>query len=69
MKEFETIRFDVDRCRIETQELRDWLAGKTDLTERKDVLPFFKARKQVFETPSTIARAVTHLERSGANEI
>ena len=47
MKEFETIRFDVDRCRIETQELRDWLARKTDLKERKDVLPFFKARKQL----------------------
>lgn len=47
MKEFETVRFDPEQCLRETLELRDWLAANAILEERKDVLPFFKARKQL----------------------
>jgi hypothetical protein len=47
MKEFEAVLFDPAECLRETPGLRDWLAANTSLEERKDVLPFFKARQQL----------------------
>jgi hypothetical protein len=46
-KEFEKIQFDSVRCRSEVLELRELLAKNQTLEERKNVLPFFKQRKQL----------------------
>ncbi len=44
MKKLEEVRFDSALCRKQLEELRAWLAGKVDLSERNDVLPFFRLR-------------------------
>jgi Domain of unknown function (DUF4263) len=46
-KEFQKIEFDPILCRKEAEELRDFLATNRELQERKQVLPFFKARLQL----------------------
>jgi len=47
MKEFETIDFDIEKCRIELSEFGTLLTSRPILKERDDILPFFKARKQL----------------------
>ncbi len=47
MKQFDTIRFDPEQCAHEAEELRALLAANVSLTERKQILPFFKARKHL----------------------
>lgn len=47
MKRLEEIAFDYALCRKQVEELRAWLAGKEELSERKDVLPFFRDRPQM----------------------
>jgi hypothetical protein len=47
MKDFEAVRFDPAQCLRETLELRDWLAAHPSLDERAEVLPFFRARRQL----------------------
>ncbi|WP_170189235.1 hypothetical protein [Geitlerinema sp. P-1104] len=42
MKNFEEINFDIAICRQELNELKQHLDNKTELKERKDVLPFFQ---------------------------
>jgi hypothetical protein len=44
MKKLEVIAFDPVLCRRQVEEFRSWLAGKVELSEREDVLPFFRAR-------------------------
>jgi len=44
MKKLEEIAFDFALCRKQFEEFRDLLAPGTDLSERDDVLPFFRAR-------------------------
>src|SRR4051812_16844827 len=44
MKKLEEILFDYARCRQQVEEFRSWLAGKDELSERGDVLPFFRDR-------------------------
>ncbi len=44
MKKLDPIAFDYPLCRTQFEDLRDWLAAKGDLSERDDVLPFFRAR-------------------------
>lgn len=44
MKAFTEIAFDAVRCHKEVLELRDLLAAKADLKEKKDILPFFRKR-------------------------
>lgn len=47
MKEFEEIIFDPAQCRVEVAALRKLLQSKRNLEERKDILNFFKKRKQL----------------------
>lgn len=47
MKNFEEINFDIAICRQELNELKQHLDNKTELKERKDVLPFFQKRKHL----------------------
>ncbi len=44
MKRLEEISFDFALCRKQVEELRAWLASKEELSERADVLPFFRDR-------------------------
>lgn len=44
MKRLEEIAFDYPLCRKQVAEFRTWLASKEDLSERGDVLPFFRRR-------------------------
>ena len=45
MKRLEPIAFDYAACRQQVEEFRTLLTNKDDLSERDDVLPFFKARR------------------------
>ncbi|MBI1918891.1 MAG: DUF4263 domain-containing protein [Planctomycetes bacterium] len=47
MKKLETIAFDYPRCQKQVEEFQAWLAGKDELSEHKDVRPFFQAREQM----------------------
>jgi hypothetical protein len=47
MKKLEPIAFDYALCRKQADEFRSWLAGKEELSERDDVLPFFQERQQL----------------------
>ncbi len=47
MKNFEEINFDIAICRQKLNELKQHLDNKTELKERKDVLPFFQKRKHL----------------------
>ena len=47
MKTFEGFTFDFTECRRQFEDLRAWLAGKSDLSERDDVLPFFQPRRHL----------------------
>jgi hypothetical protein len=44
MTEFTTISFNYRRCRKEVLELRDLLAARPTLGEKRDLLPFFRKR-------------------------
>ncbi len=47
MKTFDTLVFDPLRCRQEVAELRQWLAAHPVLDERRQILPFFRARRHL----------------------
>jgi hypothetical protein len=47
MKEFESVVFDPAKCRRELTAFGKLLASKANLSERHDILPFFKKRKQL----------------------
>ncbi len=47
MKQLEPITFDFGLCRQQVTELQTLLAGQDELSERKDVLPFFQDRHQM----------------------
>jgi hypothetical protein len=47
MKDFEHIRFDVKKCMKEISELKILLGSKLELSEKKDILPFFRQRKHL----------------------
>lgn len=47
MKEFKNFKFDPKVCRKELNELKFHLDSKSELNERKDVLPFFKNRQHL----------------------
>src|SRR5262245_41387722 len=62
MKKLEEIAVDYALCRRQVEEFRSWLAGKEELSERDDVLPFFRARPHLallfaMFNPWRIARA------------
>ena len=47
MKTFESFRFDSTGCRKEVAELRQWLAQHPILDEKRQILPFFRQRRQL----------------------
>ena len=47
MKAFETLVFDPIRCRQEVAELREWLVRHPVLYEKRQILPFFRARRHL----------------------
>jgi hypothetical protein len=47
MKTFDALIFDPTRCRQEVAELREWLAAHPILDERRQILPFFRARRHL----------------------
>lgn len=47
MKTFEAVGFDYALCQAEVKEFETLLASKSVLKERKDVLPFFRKRRQL----------------------
>lgn len=47
MKEFKSFTFDPKACRKELNDLKVHLDSKSELSERKDVLPFFKKREHL----------------------
>lgn len=46
-KSFETIVYDRAQCKRELQDFAAMLKSSAELSERKDILPFFKNRKQL----------------------
>jgi hypothetical protein len=46
-KQLETVEFDYPLCRQQVEEFQAWLAASDELSERDDVLPFFKDRQQM----------------------
>jgi hypothetical protein len=44
MKKLDTITFDFALCRKQVEEFRAWLASKDELSEKTEVLPFFRDR-------------------------
>jgi hypothetical protein len=47
MKTLEKITLSLSKCKVELAEFKSLLESKTALSERKDILPFFKARKHL----------------------
>jgi hypothetical protein len=47
MKEFATVSFDLTKARAELAELKLLLDNSDELSETKDILPFFKGRQQL----------------------
>src|SRR4051794_13517061 len=47
MKAFESFHFEPTRCRKEVAELRRWLARNPILDEKRQILPFFRQRRQL----------------------
>jgi hypothetical protein len=47
MKVFESLVFDPRQCRNEVAELRQWLAHHPTLDEKRQILPFFRARRHL----------------------
>jgi hypothetical protein len=47
MKAFESLIFNLTRCRKEVAELRQWLAQHPILDEKRQILPFFRQRRHL----------------------
>jgi hypothetical protein len=63
MKRLEEITFDYALCRQQVEELRSWLAAKEELSERKDILPFFQERPQLAILFGTFNRKIGLADR------
>jgi hypothetical protein len=63
MKKLEEIAFDYALCRQQVEELRSWLAAKEELSERKDILPFFQERPQLAILFGTFNRKIGLADR------
>lgn len=55
MKDFEDIVFDPEKCRRELKEFGDLLESSATLSERRDIQPFFRKRKQLAAFIGTFA--------------
>ncbi len=47
MKTLERIKRDITQCKNDLVEFKKLLDGKSALSERNDILPFFRARKHL----------------------
>ncbi|QTA86587.1 Shedu anti-phage system protein SduA domain-containing protein [Desulfonema magnum] len=47
MKDFETLEFDIKKCMKEMDDLKILLDSKSDISEKDDILPFFRQRKHL----------------------
>ena len=47
MKKLEPITFDLAQCRQQVEEFGEWLKSKDELSEKDDLLPFFRERPQM----------------------
>lgn len=47
MKEFTTVKFDPVVCRFQLEEFKELLQQKSSLSEKNDILPFFRERIQL----------------------
>jgi len=47
MKNFEALQFDLNKCIKEINDLKTLLNTKRELSEKNDILPFFKQRKHL----------------------
>jgi hypothetical protein len=63
MKLFEPLAFDPQRCLKEVGELRQWLAHRPLLDEKKHVLPFFRKRRHLAAFVASYDVAVIRFDR------
>jgi hypothetical protein len=47
MKKLDDLTFDYALCRRQVEEFQSWLAGQEELSEQKDVRPFFQERQHL----------------------
>ncbi|CAA9571750.1 MAG: hypothetical protein AVDCRST_MAG88-2402 [uncultured Thermomicrobiales bacterium] len=47
MSAYEEFRFDPERCRLELEEFERLLMERPELSERADILPFFRTRRHL----------------------
>ena len=47
MKKFQSLKFDAEICYAELEEFRQLLISHKELSERKDILPFFRKRQHL----------------------
>src|SRR5690349_18170177 len=63
MKELQSHTFDAAKCRVELGEYNQLLASTPRLSERDDVLPFFKRRKDLSLIIGTYFPTISSLDR------
>lgn len=62
MKAFEPVALDITSCRAEVDELATLLASKPALKERKDILPFFRRRRQLSAFCGVLSSAISRAD-------
>jgi hypothetical protein len=63
MKHFDPIVFDLRQCRREVSQLQALLAANPRLSERKDILPFFRARRQLSAALGCLESHIVRFDR------
>jgi hypothetical protein len=62
MKAFQTVRPDLGRCTKELAEFKDLLDRKGALSERRDILPFFKSHKYLASLVGTFNPKISRFD-------
>jgi hypothetical protein len=63
MKALDTLIFDLAKYETELSEFKALLDSKDELSEKYDILPFFKARRQLSSQIATIYPKVISTEK------
>ena len=63
MKNLDSIAFDFDVCQKQVEEFRVLLENQDELSERKDVLPFFRERRQLATLFGTFNSRISWTDR------
>ncbi|MGP0063107.1 MAG: Shedu immune nuclease family protein [Isosphaeraceae bacterium] len=63
MKTFDPFIFDLKLCRQEVAELREWLAAHPILVEKRQILPFFRARRHLSAFVASYGSELTCYDR------